>query len=212
MLTNNKMNRKNAFTLAEMLISLAVLSVIGSILISFINVILPDKGLAKFRKSYNTIHQTVQYLANDATIYPNGTFDVNDSGTAASSTYFCEKFADQISTSTTINCSSSAKATTKNADVYANAITSTFDGYCNDTKRKATGTDQFAFKTSDGIAWYGMYHDFQTNKTTDYMVICVDTNPDDSNDLAHIYSFGVRYDGKIAIGAKAQSDLYEEEE
>lgn len=197
------------FTLAEMLIVLAILGVIGSIIISSLDLTLPNKNKAKFRKAYNTIYQTVQYLTNDATLYPLGTFDTNTAGNQAAASYFCQNFSEQLSTTSSINCVSSAAASTKNADTYANSVGSVTDGYCSDAKRTETGAKKYAFRTADNIIWYGMNYNFASDKTN-YMIMCVDVNPDDTSDLEHIYSFGIRYDGRIAPGIRAQDNLYEE--
>ncbi len=201
--------QKRGFTLVEVLLVVAIIGVVAAIILPAINHILPDKNAARAKKAYNTLTNVVESLMNDNDVYdgvlgkmPNGE-DVTDS------TYFCTQFADKVNTSGIISCSSTTGVSDQSVTYNGSSTFTTLDSKC------PKKTDDFAFKTSDGIYWYGMYDTFTTqtinssNIDTRYVVVCADTNPKDSNILP--ISFGVRRDGKIIIGKREQEYLEEDE-
>jgi type II secretory pathway pseudopilin PulG len=208
---NEEKNMKRAFTTAEVLITLMVLGIIGAILIPSLINSAPDKDLAKFRKAYNTIQKAVTQLTNTGIIYPNGNFNYfpADVSTSADKTvYFCKQFADQLTTSGEVDCSSTTAATTSNIAYVDSASLDTMDGYC--TKRT---DDNYAFKTPDNIVWWGMNDDFSTSVKsggieTSYVILCFDVNNSDSD--VEPFSFGIRADGKVLPGKRAQEWLEKE--
>ncbi len=202
---------KKAFTTAEMLITLGVLGVIIAILIPSLISTTPDKNLAKFRKAYNTIQKTVSQLTNTGTIYPNGNFNYfppSVTTSADKTSYFCKQFADQLTISGSVDCAAATAATTSTITYVNAASLTTMDTYC--TKRTSSN---YAFKTSDNIVWWGVNNDFSTSvKTggieTSYVILCFDV--DNADSAVAPFSFGIRADGKVLPGARAQEWLEKE--
>ncbi len=202
---------KRAFTTAEMLITLMVLGIIAAILIPSLMNAAPDKNLAKFRKAYNTVQKVITQLTNNGLIYPKGTFNsfpVSITTSADKTSYFCKQFADQLTVSGSVNCTSTSAATTSHLTYTNSASLTTMDTYC--TKRTS---NNYAFKTADNIVWWGMYDDFSTSVInsgieTSYVVLCFDV--DTADDEIEPFSFGIRADGKVLPGARAQEWLEKE--
>ena len=64
------MRIKNAFTLAETLIVMAIIGVLATITMVALTGSLPDKKKAMFKKGYSVIERTVGEVVNDETLYP----------------------------------------------------------------------------------------------------------------------------------------------
>ncbi len=222
------MNKKG-FTLAEMLIVLAILGVVGSLLISLVQFIIPDQNDAKIRKAYNTLFQTVSYLTNDGSIYRegklNGYPEKKEDGTNLTSNdknqYFCKHFADQLSTNGAINCGGTGTTLTTQAitsETDLAEISKKLDAACGTTCANVncsatctkTANRSVAFRTSDGVSWFGINDDFSAQDKHDgidyrYVVVCADSDISDTSVCP--VSFGVRQDGKILVGNHAQQIL-----
>ncbi|MBE7706980.1 MAG: type II secretion system protein [Cyanobacteria bacterium SIG30] len=198
--------RKKGFTLAEVLIVIMLLSVIGTMLISLVKFILPNENEAKLKKAYNTLTQTVQYLTNDSTIYGENLGDMVSSTTDPAG-YFCKHFADQVSVKSAVVCNNSTDTATQAISLNASNVEGSFDDLDNACDKR---TSNFAFETIDGVSWYGFRDTFSSSNLVEgidlrYVVVCVDPEPDSSKVLP--YAFGVRRDGKILVGKRAQDVL-----
>lgn len=70
-----KMNR-TGFTMAELLVCLAIISVIATILIPTLHSIHPDKEKTMFKKAYSLSERVVEELVNDPELYPDNGINV----------------------------------------------------------------------------------------------------------------------------------------
>ncbi len=96
---------KKAFTLAEILIVLVLIGVLTMILLPMAFQSSPDEKVMKFKKGYNTLNTVIKELVSSDKYYQDGDLGVMAGGkTVNSATYFCETFADCISTKS-VKCS-----------------------------------------------------------------------------------------------------------
>ena len=65
-----KNTKKKGFTMAEMLVCLAVISVVATILIPTLGRIKPDKEKTMFKKAYSIAERVIYELVNDGELYP----------------------------------------------------------------------------------------------------------------------------------------------
>lgn len=152
------MINKQAFTLAEVMITMAVLGVLASVLLPAVSKVRPNENKALFKKAYYVAERMVGELVNDDELYPigEGTIDglnnVNEvtyNGTKYSgSDKFCKLFAAKVNTiNDNVNCVGGS-ATPTNSNVPS-------------------------FITTDGIYWYMPITAFEADKS-----ITVDVNGD----------------------------------
>lgn len=104
------MKKKNyAFTLAEILITLAVIGVLTAILMPVAINSAPNENVMKFKKGHADLMKVVGELVNSDKYYSNGNLAIRANGNYITGnndgdvTYFCESFADVITTKS-INC------------------------------------------------------------------------------------------------------------
>ncbi len=97
-----KKNKKDGFTLAEVLIALSIVGVVAIIMIGSLGKIKPNQEKAMFRKAYYTVERVVSELLNDEELYPDST-DLTDTSevTYREETYsgklkFCELFQAKV--------------------------------------------------------------------------------------------------------------------
>lgn len=159
-MSNIKKNHK-AFTLAELMVCLAIISVIATLLMPAINKLRPNKNKVMFKKAYYLTERIISELVNDEEAYPfvedKVGFDNTDEVTINGTTYggsgteanakLCKLFALKMNTlSETPNCVSSADF------------------------------DNPSFTTTDGVKWIMPYTDFADQAT--YYSIVLDVNGD----------------------------------
>lgn len=142
-------NKKPAFTLGEVLMTLAIIGVIAALLIPMIKQIQPDKQKVLFKKAYTNVERVVTELVNDEYLYPEADgkqgLDNTTSVTVNDRSYggankFCELFAMKLNTlENDVNC----------------------------------GGTNVSFITNDSIAYYMPSSTFATEAT-----ITIDTNGD----------------------------------
>lgn len=127
-----KKNIKHAFTLAEVMVTLALISIIATILIPAIMQVKPDRYKLLFKKAYTITERVVGELVNDDNLYPlvtgkvgldnTATVTLNDK-TYSGNTKFCQLFAMKVNiVESTASCTGS--------------------------------TSVPSFTTNDGIVWY----------------------------------------------------------
>ena len=163
------LTKYKGFTLAELMVCLAIISVIATLLMPAINALRPNKNKVMFKKAYYLAERIVAELVNDEEPYPfvegKYGFDELDAVTINSETYqgnskFCRLFAVRLNTLEDDN---------------------TIKTNCN-----TTGTyDAPTFTTTDGIEWGMPSVDFSKepidnptdpNYGTEYYPILVDVN------------------------------------
>ena len=100
---------KKAFTLAEIMIVLTIIGILTAILLPIAINSAPDENVMKFKKGNNTLGTVIRELVNSDKYYANGDLGIRADGTLidgthdGDNTYFCETFADVVSTKS-VNC------------------------------------------------------------------------------------------------------------
>lgn len=106
---------KKGWTLAEILVSIAVIGVLAIIVIPLLTKDNPSRNKVIFRKSYNTLAQIVLNMINDDVNYPATRFDnsnppiprgFNYTVSAGSDNKFCSLIVNQLNTLGTVTCPS----------------------------------------------------------------------------------------------------------
>jgi len=156
------LKQKNAFTLAEVMVTLAVVGILASVMLPVISKARPNKQKSMFKKAYYVTERIVYELVNDEDLYPSSgnaigfqnTSEVSYLGKSYGSNTnvdlqkkkFCQLFARKVNTlSDEDNCSGTSS-------------------YFNDIS---------TFTTTDGIVWYVPYTNFSGNNA---QTIHVDVN------------------------------------
>ena len=215
------MKAKRGFTLAELMIVLAILGIVSAVLTPIVFNAAPDENKLKFKKAYYTLQRTVDAVINSDT-YTEGNMG-NVPPTADPSKVMCYSFLDMLNTMYD-NCEATNAIVTNNSNPYVydstNATTSldTLDSYCTATSVsdpfQGGNSNLPKFITQDGIYWWGFDYDFDSSGylpgsstiRTDYAIVCVDV---DGSGPEQAIAFGVRHDGKVMVGNKARQWLGE---
>ena len=156
--------KKHAFTLAEILIVLVIIGVLTMILLPVAFQSSPDEQVMKFKKGYNTLNTVIRELVSSDRYYQNGDLGTRANGNTIDGehdgdiTYFCETFADTISTKS-VDCSLSKGSSEAQASIWLNPDKSdwakdenlwNYDDICK-SRAKAVGAE---IVTADGIVFY----------------------------------------------------------
>jgi len=237
-----------AFTLAEVMIVLAVIGILTAILLSVARNATPNEDIMKFKKAHNTLHGTIRELVNSDKYYLNGDLGVKVDGTLVdSSTYFCETLADVVNTKQ-VNCSQFLNSNPYGFDARLD-VGYTFEGFTftievnqgeadKACKNNLNAGDEIIlndgtvfYQTSPGhhFGWifdqcsdtsvpmcqnryYGgkdssgeFFHKDENGFDRIYKVFCIDI--DGLNRGEDPFGYGIRADGKILNGAKADEWL-----
>lgn len=210
------MKKVRAFTLAELLITLAVCALLATLLLPAIAHLRPDKKKIMFKKAYSTAERIVYELVNDDDYYPttgevvglaNADVIANYLGysyggatTALQKSKFCSLFARKVNTVGELE---------RNSDGIIKV--------CSSDEHEPAGNGTYTeptFVTTDGIAWYIPYTDFPPTTTSDGGTtpydakIAVDVNGEDGPNCWHeqtdcskpdIFYIHVMGDGKMYV-------------
>lgn len=151
-------NKKRAFTLGEVLVTLMIVGIIAALIIPIIKNAQPDKQKLMFKKAYTNVERVVTELVNDDDLYPDtgdysgldntSNVEVNDT-TYGGNTKFCQLFVMKVN------------------------VIDDEDIHCPATPGGNGTYSTPSFITADSIAYYLPSTDFATNAT-----ITVDTNGD----------------------------------
>ena len=108
---------RKGFTLAETLITMAVIGIIMALSIPAVIQSTNDTA-PLFKKAYNTVEEVTSELINDTSLYPSGDLSSAASGTANCSATdltngvcFCQNFFAKLNTVGTITCTAAAAVT-----------------------------------------------------------------------------------------------------
>ena len=216
------LKRKNAFTLAELLITLTVCATLASLLLPAIAYIRPDKKKVLFKKAYYVAERMVYELVNDEDFYPTEGETVGLANTVRAS-YLGFEYGGE----------NDADAKSKFCKLFGRKVNITGEKeqlngppppYCDasHSKPKATGIagtpgayKNPSFVTTDGIAWYMPNSKFDKTTGTTAEIIYVDVNnktePNcmykkgtcDKPDIFRIY---VEPDGKMYVDGVKESE------
>ena len=225
---------KKAFTLAEIMIVLVIIGVITAILLPVAIHNAPDENVMKFKKGNNTLGVVIRELVNSDEYYLNGDLGIKADGTLldgthdGDNTYFCQTFADVVSTKE-VNCIDTGEyhgtwvdlnifsleenkekldsfckkvstrngiQTSDNIIFYEYAPTITFGM----SLAQAHSAAQFTNPDSSDIRNFGEYK--PKGFDVIYKIFCMDV--DGINKGEDPFGYGIRVDGKILYGARAQ--------
>ena len=174
---------KKAFTLTELLISMAVIGVVCAILIPIVFNIMPDQNTLMAKRAYYTVQSVISEMINDDACYPDKTR--GSVGTNKASTVRRVGFDDGFSYTGCENWDSASymenegNADTKFKRLFA-ALMNSNDSY----SKLTSGT----YKTKDGMLWkvetdsensFNSWYPASNASTKDgYTTIIVDVNGD----------------------------------
>ncbi len=183
---NKNIMGKKGFTLAELMIVLAVLAVIAAVLMPTVFNSMPDENRLKFKKGYYTLKRTIDALVNsEAYMDTAGSFGkkealendekapyAGDAGLGASDPdgdkYFCVQFSEMLN-STEAQCENFLSTLTSGV-VATNFEATTFENGDIDAKCAEVflwnGDETVNIKTQDGIYW-ALPKDTFSGKSTD---------------------------------------------
>ena len=192
------LKNKNAFTLAEVMVTLAVFGILAALLLPAIANVRPNKNKVMFRKAYYVAERMVFELVNDEDFYPTQGETVGFTNTVLASylghTYegqdkFCGLFARKVNTTD----DDEIKCETVNSTPVGNGTYSTP-----------------SFITTDGVAWYMPISDF-TDTETIYVDVNTDKEPNcefDSNNCKDpdIFEIKVEPDGKMLVEGEKEKE------
>lgn len=128
-----KKNTKKAFTLAEVMVTLALISVISSILVPAIMQVKPDRNKLLFKKAYTSVEKIVTEIVNDDNLYPitsdtegldnTASVTLNDK-TYSGASKFCELFALKLNIiENQANCGGTKSFTTNDGVAWTMPVT-----------------------------------------------------------------------------------------
>lgn len=190
---------KNAFTLGEIMVTLAVVGVLAAIMLPTVGKAKPNKPKALFKKAYYVAERMVYELVNDEDIYPSNGLNFgldsvgeieylgqpygSDSDENLQKSKFCKIFSRKVNTVSDV-----ANCTADNADF--------------------TGSP--SFKTTDGIAWYMPFSDFSDTP----QIIRVDISGEDSPNCTYSdscpnpdrFEIKVETDGKMYVDGTKEKE------
>ena len=96
---------KKAFTLAEVMIVLAIIGILVAILLPTAQNMTPDKAILKFKKGNISLTTAIRDLANSDTYFYDGDFGLDKEGNRIDNPkYFCNALGD-ILTTKNVECS-----------------------------------------------------------------------------------------------------------
>ncbi len=205
---------KNAFTLAETLITLMIIGLIAAWMYPALIKAAPDENALQYRKAFYSLEDVIRSLANDSTKYddPEAMFkatprDAADGSTDAYREVFCRNIANSMNTLGAINCERGRTLTDK-------ALENISDENMN-------------FKLTNGMSFGNFTAQFKDedsdNLTPDTLTICVDVNglekgpnkgcasADKEIKNRDQYRIRIQFDGKVLTGEDKGSDHWNEE-
>lgn len=206
------LKKNKGFTLAELLIALAVCASLAAIIMPAIAYIRPDKKKVMFKKAYYVAERMVYELANDEDFYPTTGETVGLANTIQT-TYLGHTYGSSSNESKQKGkfCSLFARKVNTNEDLTYNK--GVLD-VCKDASRSVpSGNGTYTtptFVTTDGISWYLPYTDFKSANynDTDGAKIYVDVNGDEGPNCINshvtdckpdIFIIHVMADGKMYV-------------
>lgn len=212
------------FTIAEITIVLTLVGIIATILIPSVKNAMPDKNLAKFKKSHIALHNGIKELVTSDNYYLNGDLGVMRNGELVKSNeYFLRSLADVLQTKTIVYADNPDGAYTCIND--PETARATFDTICDNIQTNLDSVELY----NDSIIYltnhkhFGatdatknrLYHSPASNQAPDcsdkngfdgaYYIVCIDI--DEVGQEQASFGYAIRADGKIVNGARAEEWL-----
>ncbi len=219
------------FTLAEVMIVLTVIGVLTAILLPVARQSMPDENLMKFKKAHNTLGTVIRELVTSDKYYSDGQLSKLPNGDSVDSpTYLCETIADVLNVKKN-NCSESIVDALTNSYVHFN-INSGYEAinYLDTSCVNSPAITEQIILANNVVFYETMpaYHfnsdwtqgDGETYKlftghygdtnrfNAIYKIYCIDI--DGINKGEAPFGYGIRVDGKILTGARADEWLARE--
>ena len=236
-------NYKKAFTLAEIMIVLAVIGILTAILLPTAYHATPDENVMKFKKANATLYKVISELVNNDKYYLDGDLGTKpdgsiiygsfarssgNTGTDDDVKYFCNTLSDVLSTKS-VNCSTAKTGEDNPTYTFVQIPSSSetleswqvsladgklrFDTACANIAATvgaeivtADGVEFYQANPAAtfGVQWSGskLFDKKDGNGLLDtYKVMCIDVDGIGKGEAP--FGYGVRIDGKILTGARA---------
>ena len=208
---------KKAFTLAEMLICVAIIGTISAFSMLHIKGNIAKQNILLFKKTYSDLQEVISRIAGDTRIFPFPEYGMkygigsdlaDDINTAKDANYACKEITKRLITDIGASSDFEAKLTAGNIN-------------CGDGSTALAAPTDDAFVTNitlvNGVQIAGLGQIFEITDATqkdnfleDYIDLCVDTNGDKGpNKGCEIDNSGVKdrdryrirvfYDGKVTL-------------
>ncbi len=150
-----------AFTLAEVMVTLAVLGILASLMLPIIGQVRPNKNKALFKKAYFVAERMVYEMVNDEDLYPAANTFVGFDN-VSEVIYLGQDYGSKTN---------AAKKRSKFCEIFARKVNTTSDApHCDGNH--TTFSQSPAFETTDGVQWYMPNSNFSSSP----QIIRVDVN------------------------------------
>lgn len=218
--------KKNGFTLAEMLIVVALIGVLALLILPIIRKVMPNKEKVMFQKAYSTFSRAVSESVNDEDVYPEsvGSEDGTVTDGSCLGVYKDETpYSDFGNTNTATVNGENRCGKTKFCYVMASKFNIQGNPVCpsdGDTKAAPTSGDPLEgdFTTTDGMVWrmpISFFHDANVNTTVPAYVDvngdkgpnCLDT--DEDCEKPDIFVISVYRDGRLQLNSDIAKEYLE---
>ena len=231
---------KKGFTLAEIMIVLAIIGVLTAILLPTARNSMPNEDIMKFKKAHKTFVGTIRELVTSDEYYKDGDLGIRANGAlidgtyTGDTTYLCETMAEIITTKSK-NCSSSGS----NGSYGGLDLRNGHNGYGKSYEDGGLHADTVCSKTAssigaeivlqDNTVFYQSTPSFTLGKIYSanskryfgsdntaahrdaynigamYKIFCIDIDGIGKGEAP--FGYGIRADGRIFNGARAQEWL-----
>ena len=215
---------KKAFTLAEIMIVLAVIGVLTAILLPVAFHSTPDENVMKFKKGHNALLTTVRELVNSDQYYLEGDLSTRANGVVIDGThdgdytYLCNTIADIMDTKS-VDCSEDDVSVTWQYWDLLNRTVEENKNAADEGCKNVASEIGAEIVINDGIVFYQTYPKMPfgysngthfKSKNTDgfigiYKTFCMDIDGIDEGEDP--FAYGIRVDGKVIFGARAEEWL-----